>query len=147
MSATDSKDVEMDPSMAASSSPVKPPSLSPPATSKVKDPFENELKSLNDMMNALSTDQLWPTKLQDAIHDPDELYYLLASVLVTLTGELMMTPSKSRYRPPMLTIDIAIGEINSMKADERDQLINALRRGIEKRNWEDLIRHRTFNSI
>jgi hypothetical protein len=46
-----------------------------------------------------------------------------------------------------MTRRAASGEINSMSADERGQLVHALRKGIEMRQWEDLVRHRTFHSI
>jgi hypothetical protein len=140
----------MDPPMATSSSPVNPPPLSPPTDTKTKinDTFENEL---NDKMNARSRYEFWPARLQEAteefeaMHDPDKLYNLLASVLVTLTGTLAITPPKSRYCQHMLTHDMAMGVIHSTTADERDGLISAFCKGIEELDWRDLIRHRTFN--
>ena len=104
---------------------------------------DKQLISVNSQMNKKS--HIYQCSLNAASCDPKEMSELLSMILSALTKALSTTDAKATI----------LAELNGSEADnllqsfnpqERKEWETGLRKGVERRDWSDLITHRMYNS-
>jgi hypothetical protein len=141
-------DVDMDP---PTSSGEKRPSLTPRTSSESSakraklDVPDNQLISINEQMNVISNEDKWPTILENANKNPEQMPRLSSNILVALTGVLSTTDAKDTILAEP-TVSQAKSLVQRFDSKELKEWEAGLRKGVNERDWTDLITHRMYHS-
>ena len=134
------KDIEMDSPMAGATSVVKRRSLSPPLfTTKRAKLDQDELTSLNAKLNDPDSTNYWSQQLQKASKDPRKMNILLLTILSHLIDALAETSAKDDFIPPSGVSQF----VDGFNPNERREWEEGIRTCMQRRDWADLIPHRT----
>ena len=93
-------------------------------------------------MTAWSAKMYWPSSLLAVDKDSNTMNMLLMNVLWYLVDQLA-TVAKANTVAPM-TPDQAFSFLEGFNAEERQEFVVGLHKGVNEHDWTDLITHRAY---
>jgi hypothetical protein len=102
---------------------------------------EDELTIVNNLMTVASNEEAWSVMLQWGNNDFTKTNRLNRGVLIEVTQILSKTNVKNRVRPPLTPSEVD-DVLARFSADESNDWITGIQKGLTDKNWADLIAHR-----
>jgi len=87
----------------------------------------------------------WLSIFNKGSEDPEKMTQVLSAAVAALTDALSTTVAKATFLAPM-TVSQAKRFVRSFNTEERNEWVVGLRKGLEGRDWTDLIIHRAYYS-